>query len=134
MRTSVFREPLPLCDIAAALNQLVGIGKHTGGFMNLKTYDDVFVGSAAIEALVHNGFAATRPEAQRLGNSLIAEGYMRHVKDSKQPLKDKSTSYYRCFFVLTPMSPITRVRFATVSPDSPRRCPVSGAMVADSLV
>ena len=91
-------EPPALKDLAVVLCQGVARGRHSAGFMGLKTYDDVFTGSDAVEFLVRNGFARSRGEAIRLGNSLIAEKYMHHVKDARQPLKDKPTSLYKCVY------------------------------------
>ena len=40
--------PVALKDLAAVLYFGVARGKHTSGFMGMKTYDDVFRGSDAV--------------------------------------------------------------------------------------
>jgi hypothetical protein len=86
---------MTLRDIALALRHSVEITRHTGGLFGLQRFEETFTGAGAIGSLVRGGFARTRPEAARLGNSMIEAGFMRHVKDSRQPLKDKPTSLYR---------------------------------------
>lgn len=86
---------ISLPDIAFVLRRNVKVESHTGGLFGLKTFRETFTGAAAISSLVSQGFAHTREEASRLGNSLVAAGYIRHVKDGRQPLKDKPTSLYR---------------------------------------
>jgi hypothetical protein len=106
-------QPPSLRDLAVVMCERVPKSRHSAGFMGLKSYDDVFTGTAAVDFLVHQGFARSRGEAMRLGNSLIAEKFMHHVKDARQPLKDKPTSLYRWAHRVRVLSPLALLASCT---------------------